>query len=168
MASSTTSVLLGSVLGLTSSAIFFGANLGISFIAVPTLLLPSPNSTSSDVAATKSPHLAHQWQSMYDIGKKAGPFFALLATGSWAFAAQQLDMGSAVQQRLLITAAGLSVAIVPFTKGVMGRTNDELMRRASAAVRGEEGETKAGAEAGTVGSYQTHELLRWWAKLNLM
>ncbi len=168
MASSADGVLLGSVVGLTSSAIFFGANLGITFIAVPVLLLPAAASTSSGIPATKPPHLARQWQALYDIGKKAGPFFALLATGSWLFAARQMPTGLESQQRLLVAAAGLSIAVVPFTSGVMKWTNDELTRRASVATRGEEGETKAGAKKDTVEAYQTRDLLRWWAKLNLM
>jgi hypothetical protein len=184
MSSKPTNVIFGGVLGLTSSAIFFGGNLGISFIAVPTLLLSSPSSglpvpanaenrasptsTSSEKPLTRPPHLARQWQSIYDIGKKAGPFFALLASGSWLYAAQQLPAGWRSQQRLLIAAAGLSVAIVPFTFGAMKRTNDELSRRANAAEKGEEEDGKSEARIGTVEGYQTHDLLRWWAQLNLL
>ncbi|KIW69322.1 hypothetical protein PV04_05204 [Phialophora macrospora] len=184
MSSKPRNVIFGSVLGLTSSAIFFGANLGISFIAVPALLLSSPSSglpvpansenrasrtsTSSEKPSTRPPHLARQWQSIYDIGKKAGPFFALLASGSWLYAARRLSAGSRSPQRLLIAAAGLSVAIVPFTFGPMKRTNAELSRRANAAAEGEEEDGKAEARLGTVEGYQTHDLIRWWAQLNLL
>ncbi|ETI25073.1 hypothetical protein G647_04444 [Cladophialophora carrionii CBS 160.54] len=184
MSSTPRNVILGSVLGVTSSAVFFGANLGISFIAVPTLLLSSPSSglpvpanaenrasptsTSSEKPWTRPSHLARQWHSIYDIGKKAGPFFALLASGCWLHAARRLSAESRSQQRLLVAAAGLSVAVVPFTFVVMKRTNDELTRRATAAAKGEEEDAKADARTGTVEASQTHDLIRWWAQLNLL
>jgi len=177
-------VTVGGVVGITASSIFFGANLATSFVFVPTLLLSaappilptqhngesksSPVSTSSERPATKAPHLARQWQFMYDVGKKAGPFFALTASGSWLYTALKLPAGLRPQQRLFAAASFLSVAILPFTLGVMKRTNDELIRRANAATRGEEDERDAKAEEGTVGTYQTHDLLRWWATLNFM
>ncbi|OAL30794.1 hypothetical protein AYO22_01414 [Fonsecaea multimorphosa] len=175
---------LGTALGITSSAIFFGANLGISFLTIPILLLPSPppalpapanadntaspTSTSSQRPATKFPHLARQWQAAYDIGKKAGPFFSLLASGCWLYTVRNLPAEAKLQQRLLLAAAALSVAIVPFTFGVMKRTNDELHRRANVATRDEEEDSKADAQNGTVESYETHDLLRWWAQLSFM
>ena len=177
-------VIVGGIAGITFSAIFFGGNLGLSFIAVPTLLLSatpsnlpaqanganrvSPTSTPSERPATKLPHLARQWQYMYNIGKGAGPFFALLASGSWLYAALKLPAGSNPQQRLFVIAAVLSVAVIPFTLGVMKWTNDELMLRADAATRSEDDKRNAEAEKGTVKTYQTHDLIRWWAKLNFM
>ena len=165
MASDPNSVLLGSALGIASSAMFFGGNLAISFITVPTLLLPSPSSTRTP---TKSPHLARQWKNTYDLGKKAGPFFALTASGCWLYTVRNLPAGAGLQQRLLVAAAGLSMSVVPFTFGVMNRTNNELDRRAGVATKGGSEDTKSDAQKGTVESYETHDLLRWWAQLNMM
>ena len=124
-------VFVGGVVGLTASSIFFGANLGMSFIFIPTLLLAAPpsasqaqlngentaslNSSSSERPAANPSHLARQWLAMYDIGKKAGPFFALLATGSWLYTALQVPAGFRTQQRLFAAASFLSIAILPFT-----------------------------------------------------
>jgi len=105
---------------------------------------------------------------MFDLGKKGAPFLALLASGSWIYTARQLPAGLKRQQRLLLIAAGLSVAIVPFTFGVMKWTNNELIRRANAATEGEGDDGRSGAQKGTVESYQTHDLLRWWSQLNMM
>ncbi|OAP58501.1 hypothetical protein AYL99_07591 [Fonsecaea erecta] len=184
MSSKSNTIILGTALGITSSAMFFGANLGVSFLTVPILLLPSPpsalpapansdnraspTSTSAQRPATKFPHLARQWQVAYNIGKKAGPFFALLASGNWLYTARKLPTEAKLQQRLLLAATVLSVSIMPFTLGIMKRTNDELHRRADAATRGEEEDSKADAQKGTVEKYETHDLLRWWAKLNFM
>ncbi|KAJ9611591.1 hypothetical protein H2200_004775 [Cladophialophora chaetospira] len=177
-------LIVGGVVGVTASSIFFGANLGMSFVFIPTILLPGPASTlpaqasgenrasqtsnSTQRPATKPEHLARQWLATYDIGKKAGPFFALTATGSWLYTALTLPAGLGTQQRLLAAASFLSVSIVPFTFTVMKRTNDELMRRADSATKGEEDKRNAGAEKGTVETYQTHDLLWRWAKLNFM
>jgi hypothetical protein len=184
MSSRSTTATLGTVVGLASAATFLGANLGISFITVPTLLLPSPasplpapansenkaspTSTASPKPGTKASDLARQWQTVFDIGKKAGPVLALLASGSWLYTFQRLPASSTLQRRLLLIAAGLSVSIVPFTFVAMSRTNNELIRRAEAATRGEDSDGKPDAQTGTVEHLQTHDLVRWWAKLNLM
>jgi hypothetical protein len=105
---------------------------------------------------------------MYDLGKKGGPFFALLSAGSWLYTARQLPAALKRQQRLLQVATGLSVAIVPFTFTVMKWTNNELMRRANAATEGEDDDGRSDARKGSVESYQTHDLLRWWLQLNVM
>ena len=174
---------MASTLGITSSALFVGANLCLSYIAVPALLLPSPptplpppahaqnaqspTSTSSKKPATGSLHLARQWQEVYRIGSKAGPVAALGSSAAFLYAIRGLPSGSKIQQRLFLAAAGLSVAIMPFTFGVMKRTNDELHRRAKAA-SDEDAEDGVAAKKASVESYQTHDLVRWWAKLNLM
>ncbi|EXJ73444.1 uncharacterized protein A1O5_03204, partial [Cladophialophora psammophila CBS 110553] len=155
-----------------------GANLSISFLTVPALLLPSPSalpapansentasptSVSSQRPATKSPHLARQWQYAYNIGKKPGPFFALLASGNWLYTVNHLPAEAKLRHRLLLAATGLSTAVIPFTFGVMKRTNDELHRRANAATRDEEEGFKVEAPRGTVESCETHHLIQWWA-----
>jgi len=163
---------------------FFGGNLVMSFVTVPALLLQSPSSplpapansenkssptsTSTAKAVTSASHLARQWQHVYDLGSKGGPFFALVACGSWLYTARRLPPGANLKQRLLLAAAGLSMSIVPFTFTAMKRTNGELHRRAGAATKGEDDETNTDAPAGSVETYQTQDLLRWWAQLNMM
>ncbi|EXJ89991.1 hypothetical protein A1O3_03058 [Capronia epimyces CBS 606.96] len=184
MASSNSRTIVAGTLGLTFSAIFLGANLGISYISVPTLLLSSPRSplpppanapdeaspttTSSEKPATKPPHLARQWQHIFDIGKKAGPATAVLASASFLYAFRSLPLAATRQRRLFLTAAGLCLTIVPFTFIAMQRTNNELERRANAATKGEEEDIKLEARTGTVESYQTHDLLNRWATLNTL
>jgi len=167
-------------LGTTFSAIFVGANLGITYMTVPVLLLPSPatplalpahapkNSASSQKPATEPGHLARQWQATYSLGSKGGPFAALLASVSYLYAARTLPSAAKLQKQLFIAAAGLSLAIVPFTFVIMARTNHELHRRADAATKGAEEDFKADAKEGSIESYHTPDLVRWWATLNIM
>ncbi|EXJ94663.1 hypothetical protein A1O1_03060 [Capronia coronata CBS 617.96] len=184
MAPSFNYTTVAGTLGLTFSAIFLGANLGISYITVPTLLLSSPpsplpppanapnaaslTSAASEKPVTKASHLARQWQHVYNIGKKAGPVAALLASASFLFAFRNLPVAATRQRRLFLAATGLCLSIVPFTFTAMKCTNGELTRRATAATRGEEDDAKFDARAGTVESYQTHDLLNWWATLNTL
>lgn len=179
-----TGLNVASALGLTICGAFVGGNLVLSYIAVPTLLLPSqpsalpapansvyglsPTATSGPRPATKAAHLAHQWQNIYDIGSKIGPFSALLGSGSFLYASRQLHSSAKLQRRLFVTAAGLVVSIVPFTFLVMSRTNSELQRRASAASRDEEAGPRMEGQKGSVETYQTHDLVGWWASLNFM
>ena len=66
---------------------------------------------------------------------------------------------------LFLVAAALNISIVPFTLGVMAKTNNELIRRANAATAGLDASPK---EKGTgVEKYQTPELVRWWGDLNM-
>ena len=175
---------LAGTLGIGFSAIFVGANMAITYITVPVLLLPSassplpspanaanedsPTSTQSKKPVSKPSHLAQQWAALYSLGSKGGPVAAILASGSYIYAARKLVKASSFRGRLLYTAAALSLAIVPFTFGFMKRTNDELHRRAHAADQGEEADAKVGAKSGSVEGYQTPELMRWWSVLNIM
>ncbi|KAI1608905.1 hypothetical protein EDD36DRAFT_78791 [Exophiala viscosa] len=175
---------LAGTLGIGFSAIFVGANLAITYITVPVLLLPSrssplpppanaaneesPTSTHSKKPASKPSHLAQQWAAMYSLGSKGGPVAAILASGCYIYTARTLVYAASVQRRLLYTAAALSVAIVPFTFGVMKRTNDELHRRAHAADQGEHADAKVDAKKDSVESYATPELMRWWSMLNIL
>lgn len=184
MAWNSTRTTVAGALGIAFSSIFLGANLGISYISVPTLLLPSPPSplpapanapnaaspttTSLETPATKPSHLSRQWQHVYDIGKKAGPVAALLASASFLHAFRSLPVAATRQRRLFLAAAGLCLTIVPFTFTAMRRTNNELGRRANLANKGEEEDARSEAKGGTVESYQTHDLLNWWATLNAL
>lgn len=182
--SSIISTPVAATLGIGISAIFLGANLAITYITVPVLLLPSPSSllpppanapnddsptsASSKSPATKPSHLARQWGALYSLGSKGGPVAAILSFACYIYAARQSSNKADVQRRLLYTAAALSVAIVPFTFSVMKRTNGELHRREHAANQGEEADAKTDAQKDAVEGYQTPELIRWWSILNIM
>lgn len=179
-------VKVGGTLGITFSAFFVGSAVTVAYLGVPTILLQaptlplpppvnapnaaSPTSVSSEKPVAKPQHLARQWQNMYDVGKPLGMMSAVLGTGSFLYAMRHLPSGSRLQQRLLLVAATLTMGILPYTLTVMSRTNNELHRRADAATRGEDEESlaKTDAKAGTVESYQTHDLIRWWAKLHIV
>lgn len=183
MSQALNSFRFAATLGIAFSAMFIGGNLCMSNLAVPTLLLPAHPPSSSPQAsnigvtkaakpaslhepATPHSHLARQWQNLYNIGSKAGPVAALGSATSFLYAVSRLPAGSTSKQRLLVTAASLSVAIVPFTFIFMLRTNNEIHRRANAANRGEEAEIDNARKS--VEGMQTPELITWWSKLNLM
>jgi len=175
---------LAGTLGIGFSAIFVGANLAITYMTIPVLLLPSPSSplpprgnapnedsptsTSSRKPASQPSHLAHQWAALYSLGSKGGPVAAILSSACYIYAARNTLSTASFQKRLFYTAAVLAVAIVPFTFGIMKRTNDELHRRAHEATQGEKADAKVGAKHGTVEIYPTPELMRWWAILNVL
>ena len=66
-------------IALTCSTMFVGGNAVITYLTLPSLLLSPPSrgtseaSSNSSQPATHSDHLARQWQSVYDLGKKVGP-----------------------------------------------------------------------------------------------
>lgn len=93
---------------------------------------------------------------------------ALVSCVSYLYAARKLLPTAKLQYRLFLAAASLSIAIIPFTFGFMKRTNDELQRRANAATIGDEGGAFEHARKGTVESYQTHDLMLWWSRLNAL
>jgi len=156
----------------------------MTYVTVPILLLPSPpsllpspanapndaspTSTSSKKPATPSSHVARQWQQAYSLGSRGGPFVALISCASYLYAARKLLPAARLPRRLFLAAAALSVAIVPFTFGFMKRTNDELHRRANAATSGDDGEANSEAREGAVESYNIHDLVVWWSRLNVM
>ena len=176
--------ILPTIVGITSSTIFFGGNLAVSFMLVPALLLSSPQSplpaptnstnassptvTSSPKPVTKASHLARQWQATYDRGAIGGPILALLTAGSWLYTVRRLPAGAKFQQKLLLAASALSLTVLPFTLTVMKRTNGELSRRAKASEDSDEAVVNSQPNGGTVESYQTLDLLQWWSQLNFM
>ena len=164
---------------MTLCAIFAGGNLTISSIVVPSLLLASPSAKSQLESEVKTPtsnqriqpftdpsHIVRQWQYIYNIGSTAGPVAAFGGAASFLYAVRKLPASSIVEPRLLLAAAVLCVAVIPFTLISMIRTNNELHRRANAATAGNE--AKIDETATGIDGYSTPELVQWWAKLNLM
>jgi hypothetical protein len=181
----TSRVIIGSTIGITFSALFVGGNCAITYIGLPALLLPSqssqqpspenstptkaPLSTSASKPGTPSPHIARQWQIIYNIGSKLGPAVALISSAAYIFTMLQLPKSFVAQRRLFIAAAALAVMVGPFTFVVMQRTNSELHRRANLATQGiEEGDEMLKKKALGVGQYETTDLLRRWGVLNVI
>lgn len=165
--------------GISLCSVFVGANLCISNVTIPTLLLPRPESGSNtssknqgqQASLAESPvatdaHLARQWQHIYTIGSRAGPVLALGAFAAFSLASTRLPSNELGRHVLMWTAAASSLAIAPFTFTFMLKTNTELHRRADAASAGED--IKAKAPTTDLKSRSTGDLLKWWAKLNLM
>jgi len=169
--------LLASTIGIASSAFSDGIIFGISYLAIPTLLLEPPksskdnnpsNSVAPSTPSTRPSHLARQWAKVFAIGSKAGPAFGIGSAASFLYTWSLLQPQRVVQRRLYLAAAISAVAIVPFTLVFMSRVNNELHRRAQAAEQDsddESGPTEYAVE-GTVESYRTHDLIRYWASLN--
>lgn len=165
-------------LGIGLCSVFIGANLCISTIVIPTLLLASTktrDSTKSDGKngstmqkrrpVTSDEHLARQWQHIYDIGSRAGPVLAVGSLLSFALAATRLPASESDRRLLLWAASALCPMIAPFTFTFMLNTNNELHAQAKAADAGSD--IKASSYSDKE-SHRTTELLQHWAKLNLM
>lgn len=160
------SVILASVVGAALSGTFIGCGLTLSYMSVPSLLVPVKSATT-DSREQLLGHAARQWQFIYDIGAKVGPVTGAIGSSAYVLAARGLPATATTQKRLLFAAAVANVCVGPFTMLVMARTNNELMRRASAAKSGKaEKEGRQSAKAGSIESYETTDLLQRWARLN--
>lgn len=119
----------------------------LSMLAIRGLL-----SSSSPVAAQA---LAEQWAGIYNRGKVLGPQVAVLSLLGYGFVAYQR---SVVEARPgwgnFVGAAGLTLAIVPFTRIFMDSTNQALLATAD------------GSSA--LGEAAVKELLIRWKDLNLI
>lgn len=175
MSLSVTGVRVAIASGIMFCSIFTGANLTVSYVIIPTLLLPAAtgqrehNEKQDDdykQLAAKSLHLARQWQNMYNIGSRAGPVVSLGGLASFVFAARGLPHSLVLNYRLSLLAAGLCVAILPFTLLFMKRVNDELHRRADSGLKSS-AQSPTGGDS-TFKDCETAELLRRWSNLNLM
>ena len=155
-------------IALTCSTMFVGGNAVITYLTLPSLLLSPPSrgtseaSSESSQPATHSDHLARQWQSVYDLGKKVGPAVTLPGVAALLSATPVLRRSSRI---LFLLAVALNLSIIPFTLGVMAKTNNELIRRANAASEGLDASPTDRATG--VEKYQTPELVRWWGTLNV-
>lgn len=123
-----------------------GGIAALSLVTIPALL------TSS----LPGPVLARQWASVYNKGKALMPVVAGLSLVAFGFASyQSRQYGNRWKQ--YASAAGLTIAIVPFTLGLMSGVNGQLMSQAAGAV--------GAADATT--AHDTLELLKKWSTLNL-
>lgn len=173
MASVPAKLILASSSGLALTGSFIGVSFGLSYIAVPALLIPpSPTKQASSAqrqTASSSDLLARHYLKIFDIGKTIGPVVGACSAASFIYASRQLPASAILPRRLFLAAAALNVLIAPFTMTVMARTNDELHRRAYAAADGEdEKRGRKEAKSGSVETYNTPELLEWWGFLNAL
>jgi hypothetical protein len=162
----TPAFLSATLVGVAGSAAFSTLCLGISYLSVPSLLLPAPKVSDTAIPKTPSGHLARQWQLIYDIGKFTGPPVSIVSAGSLIYAMTRIPAELKVQRQLYITAAALIVSIMPFTLLVLAPTNTKLLEIAAVEVEGlESDETHPGNVAAGQGQ-GTAELVRKWAGLN--
>ncbi|KAK2460998.1 hypothetical protein APHAL10511_006939 [Amanita phalloides] len=122
---------LALVIAILSSAFASGGIISLSLLTVPALLLPSaslpPSSSPSRAPATPLSHLAHQWLLIHHRGKHIYP--SLAATSALAFsylATYSLHSRPDKLARMYVTAAAFTIAIVPFTLGVIMPTNRRI------------------------------------------
>lgn len=177
MASAQPRFLAATALGLTLSSCFVGMGLSMSYVVVPTLLLPAPSastkgSTSSSKRLTSNPQLARQWRAVYDLGKAAALPLIFGSVLSYGYAAFQLPDTLQIQRNLFIASATLFALVLPYTLTIMHATNTELMQRAEAADTMEEISEDdvtevGGPKASSLEGPKTEDLLRSWASLNV-
>ena len=91
--------------------------------SIPSLLQPS---AASIPPATK----ARLWSCLYRIGARTAPFFAFVPTASFLYLAYHESSFSATRAQLYASAAGLTLAIVPYTLIGMRAVNDKLHAKA--------------------------------------
>ena len=177
-------------LGSAAVGIAFASTVAYSTVVitdsfVPTLLLPPPSTPSTKAndtsqeskdrrPVTSSSHLARQWKSLYDWGKKAGPRNGVMSAVSFAYAAYTMRQGNTRNKEtrcgLLVAAALLDIAIVPYTLIFMKDVNAALSKQANAAEKKQDdGDVRDEdmLQAG-VPVTQTENLFRQWARLNLV
>jgi len=177
MASAQPRFLAATAVGIALSSCFVGMGLSLSYIVVPTVLLPASSTstegtTSSSKPCTSTPQLARQWRAVYDLGKAAALPIIFGSALSYGYAAFQLPDTLQTQRYLFIASATLSLLIPPYTLTMMQTTNTVLMQRAEAADAmkeiGEDDVTEVGMPtASGLDGQRTEDLLKSWASLNV-
>jgi hypothetical protein len=166
--------MAAAMVGITLSSTFVGANLAISYLAVPSLLLAKPSKSATDPspkAATSSPQLAMQWRYIYDHAMPVAITGSVISSASFIYAAVQVPRSNSMQRNLFFAAASMAVFVVPYTLALMNPTNSVLMERAKTGDAmneiGEGDVTEVGMpKAQGLNGYRTDQLLNRWAMLN--
>jgi hypothetical protein len=158
--------LSATIVGVAGSAAFSSLCWGISYLNVPSLLLPAANVSDKTKPKTPSGHLARQWQLLYDIGKFTGPPVSIISASSLIYAMTCIPVELKVQRQLYITAAALIVSIMPFTLIVLAPTNAKLLETAAVHSKGLESEKTHLGDVAAGQGQGTPELISKWAKLN--
>ncbi|CZR61030.1 uncharacterized protein PAC_10926 [Phialocephala subalpina] len=153
-------IRLAQTLGLSSSLILAGQTITLSTFLIPRLL-DSP-----------TPLMLKQWNTMFQVGRKAGPQLALLSAISYFYLSYKSHLSPlpAFSNTLLskttsyAIAGLLSIGIVPYTLIFISGTNSKLLKKV------EETKTlKVSDEVVEVGlgNESAHALVDWWGMLNL-
>lgn len=174
MAASQPNSMAGALVGMTLSSVFVGANLTISYLAVPSLVLPAPSkpvTNPSSTPTTSPPQLARQWRSIYSAAMPIAIAGSAISCTSFIYAALQVPMTHPTQRNLLFAAGSCAIFVMPYTIMLMAPTNSVLQERASAADAmedfGEGDVTEVGMpKAQGLRGYRTVELINRWAMLN--
>lgn len=162
--------IVAASIGIVLSSAFVSANLGISYLAVPSLVLLAPSKAASN-HATSSPHLARQWRSIYSHAMPIAITGSAISSASFIYAALQVPGSQSTQRNLFFAAASMAVLVFPYTLALMASTNSVLIERANAGDAmenfGKEDVTEVGMpKAQGLRGYRTVELLNRWAMLN--
>ncbi|KAK3954759.1 hypothetical protein QBC32DRAFT_231610, partial [Pseudoneurospora amorphoporcata] len=140
------SALTGAQLGLMTGSFLSGCLLSIPLLSIPTITSPSSSPTA--------PNLLSSWCTLYRLGALSMPPLAALTASLYGWSAYKLRSSSSSSStsparsdtsarsprsarpasndenrwKLFVTAAGLTLAIVPFTLIVMLPLNKQLVR----------------------------------------
>lgn len=129
--------------------------------ALPALLLPDgPVSRRTTPAG---PHILQQWQLLLHRGHYTFTGNAILAASAFFYAGRQPPETSYLQKRLCYAAAGLDLAVIPFTLMFVVPVNVELLQRAARARKGV-AESSSASETG-LKMLSDVDLIRWWGWL---
>ncbi|KAF2462828.1 uncharacterized protein BDR25DRAFT_122299 [Lindgomyces ingoldianus] len=131
---------------ILAAAIAAGTNLSSSIVTLPALLHSAPST------------LATQWQILYDYGITPVVSLSMSSAVGFATLAYRTTLTSTgavtnARRNLYIAAAVATFGLAPYTKIVMNRTNEELMKRAKMS--------------SSEGKSDTHDLVRQWGRLVL-
>jgi hypothetical protein len=122
------------IIAVFCSTIFSSGNPVMIYHALFALLLPhGPVSRRTRPAG---PHILQQWQLLLDRGHYTFPENVILAASAFFHAVRQLPETSCSQKRLFYAAAGLHLAVIPFTLMFVTPVNVELLQRAARARKG--------------------------------
>lgn len=153
------------LVGVVGSTAFTSANFALSLIAVPALLLTTPKSLpDADSAKQIARHHARQWQTIYNLGHRAGPITGIISSASFIYAALQIPPTAAANSWILFLAAVMALGVVPFTLLIMDYVNNELHRRADSRPE----PTAASEFKRRIINTDTQGLIQSWAWLGLL
>jgi hypothetical protein len=159
------SFLVATVAGASFCATFSSLCYTISYLTVPSLLLPAPKATDKYNPKSSPGHIARQWQFVYDVGKMTGPPVSICSAGSLLYAMTRIPVEFRMQRQLYIAAAVCVVSIMPFTLIALAPTNSKLIKAAEIEKMGQEVEETHPGNVASKGE-STQDLVRKWAGLN--
>src|SRR5438876_9931545 len=122
MAASQPSSVAGTLVGVTLSSAFVGANLALSYLAVPGPVLsapPKPATSPHLKSSTPAPQLARQWHFIYNAARPIALVSSATSCASFIYAALQVPSSHRTQRGLLFAAGSTAILVVPYTIALM-------------------------------------------------